>query len=88
MCGVVGIKGSPIIIAYYFLFVNKRRNKKDNDGGDGDMVMIWMGLDAPTLPIYNIPIYNAISSAYFSAHPHYFLKTYGFILPSILPIGL
>lgn len=25
MCGVVGIKGSPIIITYYFLFVNKRR---------------------------------------------------------------
>ena len=24
MCGVVGIKGSPIIITYYFLFVNKR----------------------------------------------------------------
>ena len=25
MCGVVGIKDSPIIITYYFLFVNKRR---------------------------------------------------------------
>ena len=24
MCGVVGMKGSPIIITYYFLFVNKR----------------------------------------------------------------
>ena len=24
MCGVVGIKSSPIIITYYFLFVNKR----------------------------------------------------------------
>ena len=24
MCGVVGIKDSPIIIIYYFLFVNKR----------------------------------------------------------------
>ena len=27
MCGVVGIKDSPIIIIYYFLFVNKRRKK-------------------------------------------------------------
>ena len=27
MCGVVGIKDSPIIITYYFLFVNKRRKK-------------------------------------------------------------
>ena len=27
MCGVVGIKDSPIIITYYFLFVNKRRIK-------------------------------------------------------------
>ena len=27
MCGVVGIKGSPNIIIYYFLFVNKRRRK-------------------------------------------------------------
>ena len=25
MCGVVDVKGSPIIITYYFLFVNKRR---------------------------------------------------------------
>ena len=25
MCGVVGMKNSPIIITYYFLFVNKRR---------------------------------------------------------------
>ena len=25
MCGVVGMKDSPIIITYYFLFVNKRR---------------------------------------------------------------
>ena len=25
MCGVVGIKDSPILIIYYFLFVNKRR---------------------------------------------------------------
>ena len=39
MCGMVGIKDSPIIITYYFLFVNKRRNEKDNDGGDGDMVL-------------------------------------------------
>ena len=27
MCGVVGIKDSPIIITYYFLFVNKRRKR-------------------------------------------------------------
>ena len=27
MCEVVGIKDSPIIITYYFLFVNKRRKK-------------------------------------------------------------
>ena len=27
MCGAVGIKGSPIIITYYFLFVNKRRKR-------------------------------------------------------------
>ena len=27
MCRVVGIKDSPIIITYYFLFVNKRRKK-------------------------------------------------------------
>ena len=27
MCGVVGMKDSPIIITYYFLFVNKRRKK-------------------------------------------------------------
>ena len=26
MCGVVGIKDSPIIITYYFLFVNKRKS--------------------------------------------------------------
>ena len=25
MCGVVGMKAPPIIIIYYFLFVNKRR---------------------------------------------------------------
>ena len=49
MCGVVGIKDSPIIITYYFLFVNKRRNVKDNDGGNGGMVIIWMGPVAPTL---------------------------------------
>ena len=51
MCGVVGMKDSPIIITYYFLFVNKRRNKKDNDGGNDDMVLYWMGPGAPTLPI-------------------------------------
>ena len=106
MCGVVGIKDSPIIITYYFLFVNKRRkncglqgsgspqrafsfiityillfvkyiwradvmkviffNKKDDD--NGVIVRIWMGPVAPTLTIYNISIYNTISSAYFSAH--------------------
>ena len=27
MCGVVGIEDSPIIITYYFLFVNKRSKK-------------------------------------------------------------
>ena len=53
MCGVVGIKDSPIIITYYFLFVNKRRNEENNDGGDGDIGLYWMGPDAPTLPIYN-----------------------------------
>ena len=114
MCGVVGIKDSPIIITYYFLFVNKRRkncglqgsdspqmtfsfiityillfvksiwradvmkviffNEKDNDGGDGDMVLYWLGPGAPTprqsitLAIYNTSIYNTISSVYFSAH--------------------
>ena len=51
MCGVVGIKDSPIIITYYFLFVNKRRNEKDNDGGDGDIVLYWLGPVAPNLLI-------------------------------------
>ena len=51
MCGVIGIKDSPIIIIYYFSFVNKRRNKKDNDSGGGDRVLSWSGPGAPTLPI-------------------------------------
>ena len=33
ICGVVGMKGSPIIITYILLFVNKRRNECGLQGG-------------------------------------------------------
>lgn len=46
-CGLQG-SGSPQK-AFFLLFVNKRRNEENNDGGDGDIGLYWMGPGAPTL---------------------------------------
>ena len=78
MCGVVGIKDSPIIITYYFLFVNKREIKYQQEKKESERITMaetaiwcyigWVPVHRHclfiTLAIYSISIYNTISSAY------------------------